>query len=141
MRIPLIESPYLGAVRSSVSAYVMIGSIKFPTTFILDTGSPYTIISEQDLQRTRIPFQSYKTFTRAKVVIDIDLKDFGECELTFLDVEGNPIVLKHNLYGGVFVNRNIRISSVFPSFLGKDFIDKYNLSISKKDDKGIRYLE
>lgn len=142
MRIPISDSEYLGADRSVLNAIINVSGVKFPTTFLLDTGCPLTIISEMDLKRTRVPYSKCALYPKPLIIANIDmrLRDLGECEMTFLDVEGNPIQLKHQLYAGIFPT-NLTLSTAFPSFLGKDFIEKFNLAYSKRDDKGIRYLE
>lgn len=72
----------------------------------------------------------------------MDLRDLGECTMTFLDVEGNKIEITHQLYAGILAARNqSQLKQLFPSFFGKDLLDKYNLGLSKKDGNGLRYLE
>jgi hypothetical protein len=142
MKLPLQDVNWLGGERATINALVKVGSSQFTTTFLTDTGSPLTIICMNDIQKTRIPYSTLPTHIRMRLIVDMDLKILGEATLTFRDGEQNTVQIQHPIYVGILVNKNQElVRKLSLSFLGKDLLDKFNWGISKKDEKGIRYLE
>lgn len=142
MKLPLQDVDWLGGQRATINALVKIGSTQLTTTFLTDTGSPWTIISQNDIQKTRIAYSILPETKRVRLIVDMDLKILGEATLTFRDSEDNAVQIQHPIYVGIIVNRNQElVRKLSLSFLGKDLLDKFNWGISKKDEKGFRYLE
>jgi hypothetical protein len=141
-KFALQEAEWGGGPRATINAIVKIGSTSIPVTFLIDTGSPYTIIVENDLKRTRLPYTAFKKFCRATVGVSMDLKELGEIEIIFRDEAGNGSSFKNKAYAGIISNRDPRLIQFMSfSFLGKDFLDKFNLGTTKRDENGIRHLE
>jgi|YelNatPaOPRAMG01_1025707.scaffolds.fasta_scaffold144708_3 hypothetical protein len=141
MKIPLTKGFLLGAERD-IATFTVIGkNFHIITRAIVDTGSPFTILMENDLKRTRIPYTQLPKLQKVNLgPIAIFLIDLGDCDLLFRDVDNNPITLKHKIYGGVIAQRNLQIIQILPSILGRDFLVKYNFDI-KRDEEGNVYLQ
>jgi len=101
MEIPLSKGKLLGAERDIANFTVIGRNLRLTTSAIVDNGSPFTIIMESDLKRTRIPYTSLPTFQKVNLGgIPLFLKDLGDCDLVFRTTENEVITLKHKIYGG-----------------------------------------
>lgn len=141
MKIPLSKGKLLGAERDIANLTVIGKNLHLTTTSIVDNGSPFTIIMESDLKRTRIPYTSLpKTQTVYLGPVKLFLVDLGDCDLVFRDFDNNVIKLKNRVYGGILTKRNIQLIQAFPSILGRDFLVKYNFNI-RRDEEGNPFLQ
>jgi hypothetical protein len=143
MKIPVNDFNWAGGERYIVSLRISGPGFNFLTDAIIDTGSPWSIIMESDLKtKTRVPYSKLPTYKIVNLITQIKLLELsGDCKLIFRDVDNNAVQFSHKMYGGMFVNRNIQLTQAFPSFIGKDFLDKNNLFIGKRDENGKRHLE
>jgi len=142
MRFLLNDIDWLGGPRAAINSLINFGGISLTTTFLVDTGSPFTIISENDLKKTRLAYTKCEHYQRIIIGTPMDLKKLGEAQIIFKDETGNSVPFSHPVYVGIIVNRNQElIKRLSLSFLGKDFLDKYNLCITKKDETGQRRME
>lgn len=107
---------------------------------IVDTGCPFTIISESSIKKTRIPYNSKKSFKYNVQIgnISMELKELGMCEINFRDDENKTKAFEQELYVGIPLTRGY-LSQELPSFIGKDCLDKHSISIINKKD-GKNYL-
>ena len=132
----------MGGGRYMVPASIIGRNFRLFTNFVIDTGSPWSILMEHDLKaKTRIPYASYPKVNRVNLIIPIDLMKLGKCKIVFRDRDGQPVEFDQELYGGMLVNRQIELIQTIPSFLGKDFLDEHNLFVGKRGDDGVRYME
>jgi hypothetical protein len=65
MKIPLTKGFLLDVERDTATFTVIRKNFHIITRAIVDTGSPFTILMENDLKRTRISYtQYYQNFKR-----------------------------------------------------------------------------
>lgn len=145
VRIPLIKANSLGYERDMVSFSVKYGNLpNFYTTAIVDTGCPFCVISESTIKKTRIPYITKPVYHKQVWLggILFELRGLGECELFFRDIDKKLIQFKQDIYIGVPISlkQNQILVQQLPCFIGKDFLDKYFLSIIKSRD-GSSYLQ
>ena len=143
MQILVNDITWAGGERYMVPLRITGSGFNFFTDAIIDTGSPWSIIMESDLKtKTRIPDSKLPKVNTVNLITKIDLIDLhGDCKLIFKDKDNNAVQFIHKMYGGMFVDRNIQVIQAFPSFIGKDFLDKNNLFVGKRDELGKRYLQ
>lgn len=139
MKILLSKGNLLGGERDIANFTVIGKNLHLTTTAILDNGSPFTIIMENDLKRTRIPYTHLPQNQQVNLgPVKLSLIDLGDCDLVFRTEENEIIKLKNKVYGGILVQRNVQV--ILPSILGRDFLVKYNFSI-RRDEEGNPYLQ
>ncbi len=139
MKIPLSSQYLAGAERIVVEAIILYKNIPIKERLLVDTGSPYTMISEKRLQKSvRLPNLEVCGSIQLGG-INVPYKNAGQVNIQLFDKEVADIKsFDIDLYLLCFAPNYLPYIS---SFIGKDFIDKYNLAISKKDPTGSRYLE
>ena len=130
IKIALFKAKSLGFERDMVSFSLKYKN--FPALLvkaIVDTGCPFTVLSQSALSRTRIPpGELYQVVDLGP--IRLELRKLGVCELTFRSEDAKPISFKHEVYYGMPRTKE-RLAQELPSFVGKDFIDNHYISIQK----------
>lgn len=132
MKVSLFELKALGFSRPMVK--FGFKHPKFPRLFhiaIVDTGCPFVIIPEKTLKLRRIPYRTKTKYEKNVMIgpIELELRELGDCELFFLDMEINKIIsLKYPVYAGIPLTGGELIQTL-PSFLGNNFLKDNNLSI------------
>jgi len=137
IKIPLFKAKSLGFERDMATFSIKYGTL--PTLFstaIVDTGCPFVILSENVLGKTRIPYMSFPSLERPVSLgpVSMELKNLGECDIFFKDESGNTLEppFKQTIYAGIpILGRNQKLNFELPSFIGKEFLDKHQLSIVK----------
>ena len=134
-KIPLFVGKSLGFDRDMVAFSVRYGSLpNFFARGMVDTGCPFVVISESTIKKTRINYCDKPIKYNVQVgQILLELRELGECEICFRDENNNPIKFKHNIFVGTPTVRGF-LSQEIPSFIGKDFLNKYSLSIINKKE-------
>lgn len=141
MKIPLSKGKLLGAERDIANFTIIGRNLHITITAIVDNGSPFTIVMENDLKRTRMPYTKLPTAQKVNLgPISLFLKDLGDCDLVFKDIESNILKLKHKVYGGILVQRKIQLVQILPSILGRDFLTKNNFNLIR-NEHGNPYLQ
>lgn len=145
IRIPLIKAKSLGFERDMITFAVKYGSLlPFNASAIVDTGCPFCVITENTIQKTRIPYKDKPVHHKQVWLggILFELKELGECELFFRDCEKKVISFKQLLFVGIPIGLKSGqvLVNQLPCFIGKDFLDKFFLSIIKARD-GMTYLQ
>ena len=145
IKIPLIKANSLGFERDMVTFAVKYDSLPpFNASAIVDTGCPFCVITENTIQKTRIPYKSKPVHHKQVWLggILFELKELGECELFFRDFEKKAIPFRQQLFVGVPVSLKVGqiLTNQLPCFIGKDFLDKYFLSIMRTRE-GTSYLQ
>ena len=145
IRIPLIKANSLGFERDMITFAVKYHSLPpFNVSAIVDTGCPFCVITENTIQKTRISYKDKPVHHKQVWLggILFELKELGECELSFRDCEKKLITFNQLLFVGVPVSLKPGqiLTNQLPCFIGKDFLDKYFLSIIKVRD-GTTYLQ
>ncbi len=95
--IPLFKSKKLGYERDMVSFSIKYGNLpNFLGTAIIDTGCPFILISENDIEKTRIPYLSKPSLPNPVSLgnLLLEVKDLGECDIFFRDATGEAIKYK-----------------------------------------------
>lgn len=99
---------------------------------IIDTGCPFTFISESDLKKTRIPFTNYKivnTVQLGQFAINIINLSENTCFI-FRDVNNKLVKVKHKIYGGILANnRSYNPSFILPNIIGLDFLKEKKVNM------------
>lgn len=145
IRIPLIKANSLGFERDMITFAVKYRSLlPFNASAIVDTGCPFCVITENTIQKTRIPYKDKPVYHKQVWLggILFELKELGECELFFRDYEKKVISFKQLLFVGIpnSLKPGQVLTNQLPCFIGKDLLDKYFLSIIKTRD-GMTYLQ
>lgn len=141
LKIPLVRGKSLGFERDIATFSVKYKNFpRILNTAIVDTGCPFIILSETALRKTRIPYKNLPSMSKPVQVgpMVLELKDLGECELFFRDEDDKSVEpFRSQVYVGVISNlkKNQFLAQEIPSFIGKDFFDKHDLSIIKKEGK------
>ena len=139
LKIPLFKSKSLGFERDMVTFSVKYGSLpNFYATAIIDTGCPFCMINQNSINKTRISYKNKPSYPDPLLVggIKLNLKDLGDSEINFKDVEGNVKTFKQKLYVGVpITNPNESLLKQIPCFIGNDFLDDNFLSIQKTRER------
>ncbi len=140
IKIPLFNSKSLGFDRDMVVFSVKYSSLpEFFAKAIIDTGCPFTIISENVIKRTRISYSSKETKYVVQLGnISLELKELGLCDLNFKDENSNPVKFQQDIYIGIPVIKGF-LAQELPSFIGKDFLNNNSLSIINRKE-GNNYL-
>lgn len=140
IKIPLFNSKSLGFDRDMVVFSINYGSLPpFFAKAIIDTGCPFTIISESTIKKTRIPYSTKETKYIVQLGnISLELKELGLCDLIFKDENNNPVKFKQEVFIGI-PNMKGYLAQELPSFLGKDFLNNNSLSIINRKE-GNNYL-
>ncbi|MAG40061.1 hypothetical protein CMI41_03775 [Candidatus Pacearchaeota archaeon] len=139
-KIPLFSGKSLGFDRDMVTFSVKYGSLSsFFCKAIVDTGCPFTIISESSIKRTRIPYSSKPSKYNVQIGnISMDLIELGVCEINFRDENGNTKTFEQEIYVGIPRVKGY-LAQELPSFIGKDFLNNHSISIINKKE-GDNYL-
>ena len=135
-KIPLFSGKSLGFERDMVTFSVKYGN--FPNLFckgIVDTGCPFTIISESSIKRTRIPYNSKPSKYNVQLGnINMELRELGICEINFRDEKGDINKFEQDVYVGIPLVKGY-LAQELPSFIGKDFLNNHSLSIINKKEE------
>ena len=104
---------------------------------VIDNGSPFTMISENDLKRTRLPLKSLPIVGKAIYIAPVNLVDLGECNLTFKDIKNETITFKFRIFGSIFkdISKSAYFIHQIPSVIGRDFLKKFNFSLKRERKK------
>ena len=135
IKIPFFKGIILGAERDVISFAVKYGSLpNFYAKAMIDNGSPYTILPENVLKRTRIPYHS-TPIKKDKPSLNLggiipQLRELGVCELIFRDENNRPIIIKQEIYAGI-PSSGLYLYQGLPCFIGKDLLDGHYISIIK----------
>src|SRR3989344_925826 len=139
-KIPLFSGKSLGFDRDMVTFSVKCGSL--PNLFckgIVDTGCPFTIISESSIKRTGISYCSKPSKYNVQLGnINMDLIELGVCEINFRDKNGDIKKFEQEIYVGIPKVKGY-LAQELPSFIGKDFLNNHSISIINKKE-GDNYL-
>ena len=145
IKIPIIKASSLGYERDMITFSVKYGSLPdFYANAIVDTGCPFCIISESTIKKTRIPYADKPVHHKQVWLggILFELRDLGECNMSFRDCDLKSVSFKQQLFVGIPIS--LKPGQVFvqqlPCFIGKDFLDKNFLSIIKSRD-GNSYIQ
>lgn len=135
VRIPLFKAKALGFERDMVTFSVKGKSIPFLiATAVIDTGCPYTILSESALKRTTRSYNNRETECVVNIgPIPVELKKLDVCQLSFNDDAKNPVFFEQNVYVGLPKIKGY-LAQELPSFIGKDFLDGHLLSIVNRKE-------
>jgi hypothetical protein len=143
MRIPLLTS--LGEDKDYLNNAVILKSPRGLTksTFILDTGSPKTILNHFDARRLQIPFNSgakteiirlggktYQGYTFERITFSFRSEDNQLVREEFPVIVVRPTSPKEE-----------EELSNFPTIIGTDFLKKKRYILFCDMEKGIAYLE
>ncbi len=144
-RIPLFKAKKLGYERDMVSFSIKYGTVpNFLTTAIVDTGCPFIIISQNDIDKTRIPYRNKPSLSKPVSLgnLILELKDLGECEIFFRDYNNQSIKYKERIYVGIPIGLKPgqMLAQQLPSIVGKGFLDNNFLSVIKNKD-GTSHLQ
>ncbi|RLI99901.1 MAG: hypothetical protein DRP03_02040 [Candidatus Aenigmatarchaeota archaeon] len=123
----------LGAERRVLTFLVRsCGFIKLRAiSAIVDTGSPFTFISQSDLRGLRIP-KNLPMVRQINLLIPLKIYSVGECEIWLKDENSKYVPFKTNLHIAVPAIQKIMIPGGMPSIVGTDFLDRYNMAVGKK---------
>ena len=136
MKILIDRINWQGGRRSFINFSLILPSSRLTTNALIDTGSPYTVITEPTLKRTRIPYTKYDYFGTIVIgKIILNLVELGKGTIVFKDEKNILHPFEHDIYGGIFVDRNVEIIGTFPNIFGEDFRDKNEISIVKEQGK------
>lgn len=145
IKILLIKANSLGYERDMITFSVKYGTLPdFYANAVVDTGYPFCVISENTIKKTRIPYADKPVHHRQVWLggVLFELRDLGECILSFNDCSHKPVQFKQQLFVGI--PTSLKPGQVFvqqlPCFIGKDFLDKNFLSIIKSRD-GNSYIQ
>src|SRR3989344_8996075 len=95
IKIPIIKDSSLGYERDMITFSVKYGSLPdFYSNAIVDTGCPFCIISESTIKKTRIPYADKPVHHKQVWLggILFELRDLGECNLSFRDCDRKPVL-------------------------------------------------
>ncbi len=140
-RIPLLEGKSFGYNRDLAPFHFVYQTLMpFRTIAVIDTGSPYTIISETTLRLiSRIRYSELPSIDQLQLGrISLNIRDLGECKLLFKDENNKLLSFTHRLVAGIPINRHENEEEL-PNLLGRDFLNKYSFSLSYGGGKS--YLE
>ncbi len=144
MKIPIEYVRALGDIRPMVFlSFSGSHGLHLHTKAIVDTGCPNVIITEPNLQRTRIPLTALN-YTRDLLLGSIKLKiaSLGTCTLNFIDSEGEYVNFEHEVYVG---KPDMQVNTFFVNGLqnciGLDFLKANKLAVIPEDCDGKAYLE
>lgn len=145
LRIPLFKAKKLGYERDMISLKIKYGTLPdLNITAIVDTGCPFIIISKNDIEKTRIPYNSKPSLEKPVSLgnLLLELKNLGECEVFLRDETGHLISYKEKIYVGVPIGLKPgqMLGQQLPSMVGKEFLDKNFLSVMKNRD-GTSHLQ
>jgi len=132
-KIPLFSGKSLGFERDMVTFSVKYGNLpNFFCKGIVDTGCPFTIISESSIKRTRIHYSSKPSKYNVQLgSINMDLIELGICEINFRDENGEIKKFEQEIYVGIPKVKGY-LAQELPSLIGKDFLNNHSLSIINK---------
>lgn len=142
MRIPLNIENLQGSLRitlNTIFKYKRITVIKF----IIDTGSPFSLLSEMDIKKIGIPLNRTEhdrvAYGLGGPGNQVNLKEIKDVELIMNDDRGVKQALKSSTFCMAYSPRNNSI--VNHSLIGLDFLkeQKMNLIISLENNKA--YME
>lgn len=148
MKIPLIVDELYGGLRAFKIFIIMgphfAGSIKF----IIDSGSPDTIIGTMDASRLNIPITSLPNSDLDKQVVGLDgatipLKLIKDAKLSCTNDSGTSVKVIQPIYVNSKYIQKIRGQETQgnPSVLGVDFLLKNKFKFFFDPSSKIAYLE
>lgn len=115
---------------------------------MIDTGSPFTVISPKDLLRFRIPLKRYTRVPGASVKIagfNFKTHQMEETGVTFRTENKNPISLKSSVFSMMTPTKwDKKISKdiqAIPSILGTDFREDHEAALYFDPSTKTAYLE
>lgn len=118
---------------------MLVNNSMITTNFVVDTGSTKTFISPLDTRKLRFPrISSSEPIELGSIVLN--LFEIKNAKLKIRDVNSKFIELEGKIYGSALANVHMQPPPI-PSLLGKDFLDKFNLIVGKRDGDGTRHLE
>ena len=133
-KIPLFRAKSLGFERDMITFFVQYKNFRVITTAVVDTGCPFTILSENSLKRSRIPYHSQKVVDPVLIGnIQLQLRDLGVCKLIFKEESGQTIEFDQDVYAGIPIVKGY-LAQELPSFIGKNFLNNHSLSIVNRKD-------
>lgn len=143
-KIPLFKGSRLGFERSLVTLSIKYGSLpNFFAEALVDTGCPFTVISESKIKKTRIPY-SDKPISYSNVQVGnimMELRDLGICEISMRDENNNMIKINQQIFVGVPLIEGY-LSQELPSFLGQDILKNHHISImNSKSGSDFLFIE
>ncbi|MBI4149232.1 hypothetical protein HY491_02190 [Candidatus Woesearchaeota archaeon] len=132
IKIPLFKAKSLGFERDMVTFFVQYGAFRVITSAIVDTGCPFTILNENSVKRSRIPYHDQSDSGPVLIGnIQLQLKELGVCKLYFRDEKNQLTTFEQMVYVGIPMVKGY-LAQELPSFLGKDFLNSHSLSIINK---------
>lgn len=139
IKIKLREARIFKGTRIAVSLSFKFGSLPpTPITAIIDTGCPFSMISENTLKRTRIHLSTLPIYDSELTYlgnIKLQLRDLKLCDLIFRDISNGLVALKQELVGGFPITKNPQTEYPnLPNILGMDFLKKHSLSLSFNEE-------
>ena len=143
MKIPIVYGNSLGAPRHMATHSVVSDIFHLQSRSIIDTGCPFTIITEPNLMRTRVPI-SRLDYTSSAWLGNMKLKlaSLGICKLNFIDTENKLVSFEQEVYAGkAELPDGNQLINAFPNFIGLDFLRKHRLAVIPIDADGLPYLE
>jgi|SRR3989344_495384 len=144
VKIPLFKGNRLGFERSLVTLSIKYGNLpSFFAEALVDTGCPFTVISESKMKKTRIPYSDKPTsYSNVQVGnIIMELKDLGVCEISFRDENNKIVKINQQIFVGVPITKGY-LSQELPSFLGQDILKNHHISImNNKSGSDFLFIE
>jgi hypothetical protein len=142
VRIPILDIKWAKGERYAVEASAYIDKHLLSTfAFVVDTGSPLTIIMEDDLKRIRINLGNYEQVDYIDLAkARIKLVDLGNQTFNFHADANKLASFRFKAFGGIRGGD----ARGYPSILGKDFLDKFNVGLTRMEktkSEARRYLE
>lgn len=115
---------------------------------MIDTGSPFTVISPKDLLRFRIPLKKYTRVPGAAIKIAgfiFKTHQMGEAGVTFRTENKTPISLQSSVFNMMTPTKWSKkmskdIQSI-PSILGTDFLEDHEAAVYFDPSTKTAYLE
>lgn len=115
---------------------------------MIDTGSPFTVISPKDLLRFRIPLKKYIHVQGQSVKIagfSFKRHEMGTVGITFRTENKTPISIESSLFNMMTptkwskqIQKNIQ---AIPSILGTDFLEDHEAAVYFDPSTKTAYLE
>jgi len=115
---------------------------------MIDTGSPFTVISPKDLLRFRIPLKKYTRIPGQSVKIagfSFKRHEMGDIKITLRTENKTPITIESSLFSMMTpttwskkIQKDIQ---AIPSILGNDFLEEHEAAIYFDPSTKTAYLE
>lgn len=114
-----------------------------PVRFYVDTGSPQTLLSDQDVKRINFPTRNLD-FNKTSLIggTSIAIADVGRVTLYFKTDDGKTWTYKPSKFYISQSKRSGKHSNpYYPSVLGTDFIEENKFKLVFDPSKNIAHLE